>query len=110
MIFNIENARKVSRQGFTAYVYSNKDQYPALNTVYVDCFKNHEKVYVKNSHRLYFVIEGAGFFTINEETYAVKQNDVIVIEPMIKYAYEGKMKLFETNYPATGSEDEVVAE
>jgi len=110
MIFNIENARKVTREGFTAYVYNNKDQYPTLNTVYVDCFKDHEKVYVKTSHRLYFVIEGSGTFTLNNETFSVKQNDVIVIEPMVEYSYEGQMKLFETNYPATGSEDEVVVE
>jgi len=107
MIFNIKNARKVSREGFTAYVYNSKDEYPALNTVYVDCFKDHEKVYVKKSYRLYFVIEGEGTFNVGDNEYAVRQNDVIVIEPMVEYSYKGKMKLFETNYPATGGDDEV---
>jgi len=107
MIFKIENAQKVEKNGFTAYVYNNKNEYPTLNTVYVDCFENHEKVYVKNSHRLYFVIEGEGEFNVGDNKYSVKQKDVILIEPMTKYSYKGKMKLFEINYPATNSDDEV---
>lgn len=107
MLFQLKNARQVSRPGFTAYVYNDKKQYPTLNTVYVDCFGEHEKVYVKKSRRLYFVIEGEGTFQINKEILAVKQHDVIVIEPLVEYSYQGKMKLFEVNYPATGSDDEV---
>jgi len=108
MIFSLSNAQKFPRDGFTAYVYNNKDQCSAMETVYVDCFKDHEKVYVKNCHRLYFVIEGAGTFTINDKTSQVKQNDVIIIEPMVPYSYQGKMKLFEVNSPATGEGDEVL--
>jgi len=110
MIFNIKDANKTSQEGFTAYVYNSKDDYPTLNTVYVDCFKGHEKVYVKTSHRVYFVIEGEGIFNINGKESSVKEKDVIVIEPMMEYFYQGKMKLFEVNYPATGEEDEVRAE
>ena len=58
MIFKKKDAQKVSRDGFTAFVYNDKEQYSILNTVYVDCFEGHEKVFVKESHRLYFVIEG----------------------------------------------------
>ncbi|KKW41765.1 MAG: Cupin 2 domain-containing protein [Candidatus Magasanikbacteria bacterium GW2011_GWA2_56_11] len=107
MLFSLQNAQKVSRPGFTAYVYNSKEEHPGLNTVYVDCFAGHEKVYVKNSRRLYFVIEGEGIFHLNGEEHAVRPNDVVVIEPMAEYAYTGKMKLFEVNCPATGSEDEV---
>ncbi|MFA5076588.1 MAG: hypothetical protein WC480_04190 [Patescibacteria group bacterium] len=106
MLFNLQKAQKISRPGFTAYVYNDKKQYPALEAVYVDCFKNHEKVYVKKSHRLYFVIAGEGTFYVDKETHTVKQNDVIIIEPLVRYAYEGKMKLFEVNCPATDNGDE----
>ena len=87
MKFSIENARKSPHEGFTAYVYNSKEQCPALNTIYVDCFEGHDKVYVKKSHRLYFVIEGSGIFYVGKEKHEVKQNDVIAIEPMVEYSY-----------------------
>jgi len=37
---------------------------------------------------------------------SVKPNDVVVIAPKVEYAYEGRMKLFEANYPATDDDDE----
>jgi len=107
MIFNIENATKISEEGFTAHLYNTKEQYPAISAVFVECTGGHEQVYVKKSHRLYFVIEGSGTFTINNETSPIKKNDVIVIEPMTPYSYEGQMKLFEVNSPATDSNDQV---
>ena len=107
MIFKRKNATEVIRDGFTAHVYNSKEEYSALNTVYVDCHTSHERVFVKESHRVYFVIEGSGIFDIGDETHEVEKDDVIVIEPKTEYAYKGKMKLFELNSPATGSEDEV---
>ena len=110
MIFKLNNAKKVEREGFTAFIYNLKDDFPSCNTVYVDCHKFHKKVYVKTSHRIYFVIEGNGTFLVGDKKDKVEKNDVIVIEPMTKYSYEGKMKLFEINFPATSSEDEVEVE
>lgn len=107
MLFTLKNSTKVARDGFTAFLYNQKKDYPALNTVYVDCHKSHDREYVKESHRLYFVIDGGGIFYVGNDKYDVKKNDVIVIEPKIEYSYEGKMKLFEVNYPATDSSDAV---
>jgi len=108
MHFPFSQTKKIEKEGFTAFLYNLKEDHPSFNTVYVDCHKSHEKVYVKASHRIYFVIEGEGTFTVDNETNQVKKNDVIVIEPTKEYSYKGEMKLFEVNFPATGSEDEVV--
>ena len=110
MLFSLKNACKVVRPGFTAFVYNSKEDLPPLNTVLVDCHKDHEKVYVKESHRVYFVMEGSGTFTVGKEIYKVQPFDVVVIPPKVPYSYEGKMKLFEANFPATGEEDEVRVE
>ncbi|MFA6549960.1 MAG: hypothetical protein WCT36_01225 [Candidatus Gracilibacteria bacterium] len=107
MIFKLDKAKKVKKEGFTAFLYNLKQDFPSYNAVYVDCHKNHEKVYVKASHRIYFVIDGSGKFVVGDEENQVEKNDVIVIEPMTKYEYEGKMKLFEINFPATDRDDEV---
>ncbi len=110
MLFQLKNAFKVKRPGFTASVYNSKSKLSVLNTVYVDCFGAHEKVFVKKSHRLYFVMQGSGTFIVGKKTYKVKSLDVVVIPPKTPYSYKGKMKLFEANFPATGAEDEVVME
>ncbi len=110
MKFSLDKARTVERDGFTAWLYNSKEQFPAVSSVYVDVRGAHERVYVKKSIRLYFVIKGRGQFTVGNETLEVKTNDVIIIPPKVSYSYKGRMRLFETNFPATGSEDEVKTE
>jgi mannose-6-phosphate isomerase-like protein (cupin superfamily) len=107
MLFKLRDAIKVKRDGFIAYVYNMKSDYSSVNTIYVECHKNHERVYVKNSHRIYFLLEGNGSFNVGEQNYKVEQHDVVIIEPQVEYSYEGKMKLFEVNFPATDEHDEV---
>ena len=110
MLFKLKDAKKIKRKGFTAFLYNSKAEFPVLNTVYGDCFESHEKVYVKNSYRLYFILEGKGTFLVGKKKFKVKPTDVVVIPPRTEYSYQGKMKLFEANFPATGSEDEVTVE
>ena len=107
MLLKLSDATKVERDGFTAWVYNLKKDSPAVSTVYVDCHAAHERVSVKASHRLYFVIEGEGKFTVGDEEHVVESKDVIIIEPKTPYSYEGQMTLFEVNFPATDSSDEV---
>lgn len=107
MLFKLNEAKKVERPGFTAFVYSEKDAFPALNAVFVECKSGHERVFVAGSYRVYFVLSGAGVFEVGEERHEVSSRDVIAIPPNTKYSYEGKMGLFEVNFPATGPEDEI---
>lgn len=110
MFFELRNAKKVELKGFTAFLYNTKSEIPEYNSVYVEVNGEHNKEFVKKSHRLYFVIEGKGVFKVGKETKDVKKNDVIVIPPQIPYMYNGKMKLFEVNFPATDSNDAVKVE
>ncbi len=107
MFFTLAEAKKVDQEGFTAFLYNEKSRIPAYNAVYVDVRGAHDKEYVKTSHRVYFVIEGTGTFTVDDETRDVQTGDVIAIPPKTPYSYEGKMKLFEINFPATDSSDAV---
>lgn len=107
MFFELKNAKEVKREGFTAFLYNNKKEIPEYNSVYLEVHGTHDKEFVKASHRLYFVIEGEGVFNVGKETKNVKKNDVIVVPPQAIYSYQGKMKLFEVNFPATDSSDAV---
>src|SRR3989344_4322489 len=64
MLFTLRKAKKVKMDGFTAFLYNSKSEFPVVSTVYVDCTKCHEKAYVKGSYRLYFVLKGKGKFKV----------------------------------------------
>ena len=107
MLFTLRKAKKVKMDGFTAFLYNSKSEFPVVSNVYVDCHKGHEKVYVKNIYRLYFVLKGKGNFKVGKKKCNVKPRDVVIIPPRTEYSYQDKMELFESNFPATGPEDEV---
>ena len=107
MLYTFSDSKQVKRESFTAFLYNQKKNYDKMNAVYVDCKKSHERVYVKSSHRVYFVIHGEGVFNVGTKEYKVREKDVIVIEPKTEYSYRGKMKLFEINFLATDKNDEV---
>lgn len=49
---------------------------------------------IKNSPIFYYVIEGTGFFKIDNDI-EVNQGDLIEIPENIEYTYKGKMKMLE---------------
>ena len=67
MLLKLRDAVGVKKQGFTAYVYNTKRSYPPANAIFVQYNKGHERVRVKGSHRLYFVLEGSGSFTVGAD-------------------------------------------
>jgi gentisate 1,2-dioxygenase len=72
----------------------------------VECAIRHYKARLKNATRGYLVIEGKGVFIINEERHDALPYDLFLILDGDTYEYEGKMKLFEFNVPATDSSNE----
>ena len=55
---------------------------------------------------MYLVLEGKGTFTINDDTSDAEVDDLFIISDGDVYEYEGKMKLFEFNIPATDESNE----
>ncbi len=107
MFAPLSDSRKVEKSGFTAWVNEASDD---LNTVYVECHERHGRCYVKNSHRIYYVISGEGEFEVDGEIRKVKSTDTVIIKPEEPYDYWGKMKLFEANFPKPKVGDEISLE
>ena len=107
MFFELKNTEEIVKDGFTAYRYNLKEEISEFTSLFVDVDGAHDKEYVKTSHRLYFVVQGNGKFWVGGKEKTVRQYDVIAIPPMTAYYYDGKMKLFEINFPGTGPEDSV---
>lgn len=54
----------------------------------------------------YYVLEGNGYFIINDEEQAVAQGDLIVLPPNTKYTFGGKLKMLLINTPHYSPEQE----
>ena len=101
-----KDARHFDREGFSGDIYVGKEDQKGFNALLVDCVTRHYKTKLTGAIRMYLVLEGSGTFTINDKKEIVERFDFFVISSGDVYEYEGKMKLFEFNVPATDSSNE----
>ena len=94
------------RQAFSGNVYVGKNADKGFNALLVECLTRHYKTKLTGATRVYLVLEGSGVFTINGQRDNADQYDLFVISDGDSYEYEGRMKLFEFNVPATDGSNE----
>ena len=101
-----EQASQIEKHGINLWVYPTSRQ--EVGVVYVEVEKGHfQEFYDKESTFIYYIIEGEGKFFINGEEVPVKASDIVVIPPLTKIYYLGKMKMTLTTTPAWKAENEV---
>jgi len=91
---------------FKARFYCEKKDRDDFNALLVECVTGHNKTKLKAAARTYLILEGSGTFTINDNKEEANQYDLFIISDGDTYEYEGAMKLFEFNVPATDSSNE----
>ncbi|MDE1966230.1 MAG: hypothetical protein KGI41_03250 [Patescibacteria group bacterium] len=94
------------RGDFNGKVYVEGEDRKGFNALLVECITRHYKTRLKNAIRGYLVVEGSGTFTVNDRKEAAEPFDLFIVSDGDVYEYEGKMKLFEFNVPATDSSNE----
>ena len=94
------------KKDFTGNVYVGKDKRMAFNALLVDCIVGHYKTKLSRATRVYLVMAGHGTFTINEAKHTAEEYDLFIINADDTYEYNGAMKLFEFNIPATDESNE----
>lgn len=79
-----------------------------LDIKYIDCFKGHDQ-YCKDteSSLIYYVLEGRGKFSINNEIYNVEKGNVIEVPPDTEFVYAGNMKLILVMVPGYKPENNI---
>ncbi len=76
--------------GYTFGPLQQKD----LEIYYIDVEKGHDTFMVsKRITRIYYVISGNGFFTIDGCRYDVSSGMLVEVPPKVEYSYSGKMTL-----------------
>ena len=78
------------------YDLENKE----LGMYYVNCLKGHDYYGIeKHSNKIYYILEGNGKFSLNDEIFDIKQGDLIEININTKYTYAGNMKMLMVMQP-----------
>jgi mannose-6-phosphate isomerase-like protein (cupin superfamily) len=49
--------------------------------------------------RIYYIIEGTGVFTIDNQKYDVAPGLLVEVPPGVEYSYSGSMKIFLVSHP-----------
>lgn len=111
MIIRRKDAQKRGWDGLNFWVYNTKEDFANASAALFEVTGSHGKVKSTVSDRTYFVVEGNGFFEINDEKVAVVPNDVIIVPKNAPYDYWAKegevLKLFLVHTPAFDASGEV---
>jgi len=90
--FKIPNKPSFSQKGLLGYKFPIKSH--DVEVYFVDVVQGHETYFIsKKCTHIYYVIEGEGFFDINDKKHDAKQGMLIEVPPNVEYTYSGKMKL-----------------
>jgi mannose-6-phosphate isomerase-like protein (cupin superfamily) len=75
-----------------------KDQDFAVHLV--DVHKGHDTFIIsKVLTRIYYIIEGTGVFTIDNQKYGVAPGLIVEVPPGVEYSYSGSMKILLVSHP-----------
>ena len=95
------------RNGHDGKVFNTTS--PLTQHLIVEC---HDKLTVAFTQREaefnYYVLEGQGFFVINDDRQTVSHGDLVVIPPGTRFTYGGQLKMLPINTPHWSQDHEKV--
>lgn len=66
----------------------------------LDVTKGHDTYLISKAlTRIYYIIEGAGTFTIADQKYPVAPGQIVEVPPGVEYTYSGSMKVLLVSHP-----------
>jgi mannose-6-phosphate isomerase-like protein (cupin superfamily) len=86
-------------EGLAGYEFRTlKDQDFAVHLL--DVTKGHDTFMISKAlTRIYYIIEGAGAFTIANQKYHVVPGEIVEVPPGVEYSYSGSMKVLLVSHP-----------
>jgi mannose-6-phosphate isomerase class I len=87
-----------SSDGLIGYQFNLSNS--ELDLYYIDVIQGHDTFMISKAlTRIYYVLEGRGYFTIASEHHDVSAGMVVEVPPQVEYCYSGTMKLILISYP-----------
>lgn len=106
-VINEPDELSFDKVGIKGKIFPSETLNPDVEFVRIDTESGHEtKIIQRESTFTYYVIEGKGYFDIDDNKEDCKQGDLIVIPPGKSFIYKGKMKLLLAVNPPWREEQE----
>lgn len=71
-----------------------------LDIYFVDVEEGHDTFIISKSiTRIYYIIEGNGYFTIEKQRHDVRPGMLVEVPPKLEYSYSGNMKILLISTP-----------
>ena len=71
-----------------------------LEICFIEVEKGHDTFMIsKRITRIYYILEGKGYFTIENEKYDVEPGMLVEVPPKVEYSYSGTMRLLLISKP-----------
>jgi mannose-6-phosphate isomerase-like protein (cupin superfamily) len=98
-VFAASSSPSFSLKGMVGYEFQPlKDQEFAIHMLEVH--KGHDTFMVSKAlTRFYYIIEGTGVFTIDNQRYDVSPGLLVEVPPSVEYSYSGSMKVLLVSHP-----------
>ncbi len=96
---NIPASPSFTGKGLTGYTFDGLKN-RRLEILFADVEKGHDTFMISRKiTRIYYVVEGNGFFTIDGEKLDVYSGMLLEVPPKVEYSYSGNMKLIIISNP-----------
>jgi SAM-dependent methyltransferase len=92
-IYSLPSIRSFDDKGLFGYTFGPLQE-KDVDVYYVEVGSGHDTFMISRKiTRIYYVIEGDGYFTIDNKKYNVRSGMLIEVPPKVEYSYSGRMKL-----------------
>jgi mannose-6-phosphate isomerase-like protein (cupin superfamily) len=98
-VLSVSSSPSFVLKGLTGYAFQPlKDQDFAVHLV--DVHKGHDTFMISKAlTRIFYIIEGTGAFTIDNQKYDVAPGLLVEVPPGVEYSYSGSMKILLVSHP-----------
>jgi mannose-6-phosphate isomerase-like protein (cupin superfamily) len=98
-VLAVSSSPSFALKGLVGYEFRPlKDQDIAVHLLEVH--KGHDTFMISNAlTRIYYIIEGTGMFTIDNQKYDVAPGLLVEVPPRVEYSYSGSMKILLVSHP-----------
>src|SRR5688572_864843 len=93
--------------GIKGKIFSSRELSDKAGFVLIDTEDGHETTTIEHeSDFIYYILEGSGFFEVNDEKEHCGAGDLVAIPAGSKFTYKGKLKMLLVNTPPWREEQE----
>jgi len=106
-VFHPPKEWSFEKVGIKGKVFPTKDLTDKTQFFLVETEKGHETTIIEHeSDFIYYILEGKGYFIINDIKEECSKGDLVVIPAGTKFTYKGKFKMIASSTPPWKEEQE----